>query len=323
MIVYLKNMAGYKMNYFKGMSYDEIRPIFNKEYSKVQTLFKKDSDVEKTKTKRVAKETLLQESFKKLRSAKASRLESIQEQPTEEPKDLSEEDLQNMVGNITEAYQVFEDMLKGFDKEDLVTLRSLVKERFSSAEPTEDMEKSFMGGHTLRSDEGSKKLNELTVLCTKFSDKVTSLEEDLKQTKKVYGNALNKLVKKELILEDTSKQRRKIDEIDQDPFISLVQDEGMKFVHETEAETQENISSGDIEVIKGSGDTEVLDIEKETSIAHIPVSTASASETISTAAPRTPPTTTKVFDDEDISMAMAQTLIKRKEEVAQKLHVKR
>nr|GEY90264.1 hypothetical protein [Tanacetum cinerariifolium] len=28
MIVYLKNMAGYKMNYFKGMSYDEIRPIF-------------------------------------------------------------------------------------------------------------------------------------------------------------------------------------------------------------------------------------------------------------------------------------------------------
>ncbi|GKB60417.1 hypothetical protein Tco_0916603 [Tanacetum coccineum] len=34
-------------------------------------------------------------------------------------------------------------MLKGFDKEDLVTLWSLVKERFRSAEPTEDMEKAL------------------------------------------------------------------------------------------------------------------------------------------------------------------------------------
>nr|GFD24518.1 hypothetical protein [Tanacetum cinerariifolium] len=28
MIVYLKNIAGYKMNYFKGISCDEIRPLF-------------------------------------------------------------------------------------------------------------------------------------------------------------------------------------------------------------------------------------------------------------------------------------------------------
>ncbi|GJW01580.1 hypothetical protein Tco_1556831, partial [Tanacetum coccineum] len=40
-----------------------------------------------TKTKRIAEETLLQESFKKLRTAEASRLEPIQEQPTEEPVD--------------------------------------------------------------------------------------------------------------------------------------------------------------------------------------------------------------------------------------------
>ncbi|GJR63409.1 hypothetical protein Tco_1505571 [Tanacetum coccineum] len=52
------------------------------------------------------------------------------------------------------------------------------------------------GGDTPGSDEGSKKLNELTELCTKLSDKVTSLEDDLKQTKKVYGKALTKLVKK-------------------------------------------------------------------------------------------------------------------------------
>nr|GEV88227.1 hypothetical protein [Tanacetum cinerariifolium] len=32
MIVYLKNMAGFKMDYFKGMSYDETRPLFEKHY---------------------------------------------------------------------------------------------------------------------------------------------------------------------------------------------------------------------------------------------------------------------------------------------------
>ncbi|GJU79202.1 hypothetical protein Tco_1276272 [Tanacetum coccineum] len=90
MMIYLKNMAGYKMGYFKGMSYDEIRPIFDEESNKIQTLFKKDTKVEKTNTKRIAEETLLQESFKKLRTAEASRSEPIQEQPTEEPKELSE-----------------------------------------------------------------------------------------------------------------------------------------------------------------------------------------------------------------------------------------
>nr|GEV00150.1 ribonuclease H-like domain-containing protein [Tanacetum cinerariifolium] len=33
MIHYLKSMAGYKMDYFKGMSYDEIRPLFEKHYN--------------------------------------------------------------------------------------------------------------------------------------------------------------------------------------------------------------------------------------------------------------------------------------------------
>ncbi|GKB60423.1 putative ribonuclease H-like domain-containing protein [Tanacetum coccineum] len=181
MMIYLKNMARYKMNYFKGMSYDEIRPIFKEGYNKVQILFKNETEVEKTKTKRVAEETLLQESFKKLQTAKALSLEPIQEQSTEEPKELSEKDLKKMleivpveefkaealqvkypiidweihtegsrkywkilrIRNITEAYQFFEDMLKGFDREDLVILWSLVKERFRSAEPTEDKERAL------------------------------------------------------------------------------------------------------------------------------------------------------------------------------------
>ncbi|GKC47565.1 hypothetical protein Tco_1065287 [Tanacetum coccineum] len=39
-----------------------------------------------------------------------------------------------------------------------------------------------------------------------------------------------------------------------------------------------------------------------------------AGEGVSTAAPRTPPTTTTVFDDKDVTMVMAQTLIKMNEE---------
>nr|GEZ67989.1 ribonuclease H-like domain, reverse transcriptase, RNA-dependent DNA polymerase [Tanacetum cinerariifolium]GEZ80264.1 ribonuclease H-like domain, reverse transcriptase, RNA-dependent DNA polymerase [Tanacetum cinerariifolium] len=58
-ILMLLNMAGYKMEFFKGMTYEEIRPKFKREYSKIQTLFKKDKDVQETKKKRVADETLL------------------------------------------------------------------------------------------------------------------------------------------------------------------------------------------------------------------------------------------------------------------------
>nr|GEW41446.1 putative ribonuclease H-like domain-containing protein [Tanacetum cinerariifolium] len=67
MIVYLKNMAGYKIAHFKGMTYNQVRPIFEREYNKVQTFLKPDRDEGPTK-KRVAEETLLQESFKKLKA---------------------------------------------------------------------------------------------------------------------------------------------------------------------------------------------------------------------------------------------------------------
>nr|GEW03299.1 hypothetical protein [Tanacetum cinerariifolium] len=47
------------------------------------------------------------------------------------------------VGGITEAYQNFEDMLKSINKEDLVALWRLVKEKFSSAVPNIDKEKAL------------------------------------------------------------------------------------------------------------------------------------------------------------------------------------
>ncbi|GKC79403.1 hypothetical protein Tco_1130177, partial [Tanacetum coccineum] len=64
---------------------------------------------------------------------------------------------------------------------------------------------ALMGVCSLGSDKGSLTLNELTVLCTQLSTKVASLEEDLKQTKKVYGNAYTKLILKVKKLEKTIK----------------------------------------------------------------------------------------------------------------------
>ncbi|GKC77565.1 hypothetical protein Tco_1128339 [Tanacetum coccineum] len=47
------------------------------------------------------------------------------------------------VGNHTKAYQIFADMLKKFNRDDLVKLWNLVKERFSTTEPTDDKEKEL------------------------------------------------------------------------------------------------------------------------------------------------------------------------------------
>ncbi|GJU97681.1 hypothetical protein Tco_1326952 [Tanacetum coccineum] len=44
------------------------------------------------------------------------------------------------VGNHTEVYHIFKDMLKSFDRDDLVKLWSLVQERFNSTDFTEDKE---------------------------------------------------------------------------------------------------------------------------------------------------------------------------------------
>nr|GEX94232.1 ribonuclease H-like domain, reverse transcriptase, RNA-dependent DNA polymerase [Tanacetum cinerariifolium] len=181
MIIYLKSMASYKMEYFRRMTYDKVRPIFEREYKKVQTLFKPDKDVQEPKTKRVTDETLLQDSFKKLRATEVSKSESTQEIPSNDSKEMTEEDVQNMleivpvpefkvealqvkypiidweihtecsriywkiirVRGITEAYQIFEDTLKGFDRENLVALWNFVKEKFSSAVPSKDKEKAL------------------------------------------------------------------------------------------------------------------------------------------------------------------------------------
>ncbi|GKF93088.1 hypothetical protein Tco_0279807, partial [Tanacetum coccineum] len=102
-------------------------------------------------------------------------------------------------------------------------------------------------GHTLRSDEGRMQQNELMDLVIKLSDRCKALEIDLRQTKKVYGDAFTRLIKKvkkleetvktsqarrrsrvvifddeEEDLEDSSRQGRMIEKIDQYAGVTLV-----------------------------------------------------------------------------------------------------
>nr|GEU82458.1 copia protein [Tanacetum cinerariifolium] len=52
MMIYLRNMAGFKMNYFKGMSYDDIHPIFEKNFnSNVAFLVKTKEQMEEQDSK--------------------------------------------------------------------------------------------------------------------------------------------------------------------------------------------------------------------------------------------------------------------------------
>ncbi|GJU68695.1 hypothetical protein Tco_1254954 [Tanacetum coccineum] len=54
----------------------------------------------------------------------------------------------------------------------------------------------LLRGHTLGSDEGRIQQNELMDLVIKLSDRCEPLETDLRQTKKVYGDAFTRLIKK-------------------------------------------------------------------------------------------------------------------------------
>nr|GFA03046.1 hypothetical protein [Tanacetum cinerariifolium] len=53
MIMYLKNQGGYKQSYFKGMKYEDIRPLFERIWDQVYTFVPKDFKIEREVMKRV------------------------------------------------------------------------------------------------------------------------------------------------------------------------------------------------------------------------------------------------------------------------------
>ncbi|GJY77825.1 hypothetical protein Tco_0483626 [Tanacetum coccineum] len=150
-------------------------PVADIDWDDVTSFVPMDSVMEKERTKRAGL-NLQEESSKRQKTREGS-------EPTEELKadEISQEDLQQMimvvpveevyvealqvkypiidwevysedtrkywkiirVGNHTEAYQTFDDMLKKFDRDDLDKLWSLVKERFSLTDLVDDKERTL------------------------------------------------------------------------------------------------------------------------------------------------------------------------------------
>ncbi|GKA72812.1 hypothetical protein Tco_0779028, partial [Tanacetum coccineum] len=162
-----------KMLQLKRYYFDELKELFKTTMKNVNTFVPMETEdreraselaagssqaiiidsAEVGSSKRDAEAELDHEGSKRQKTNEASG--SIQEQPEEEEKELSHEDFQQMmmVAPVEEVYvealQVkypiidWEDMLKIFDRDDLVMLWNLVKERFSSTEPINDKERAL------------------------------------------------------------------------------------------------------------------------------------------------------------------------------------
>ncbi|GJT57511.1 hypothetical protein Tco_0992565 [Tanacetum coccineum] len=139
MITYLKNIGRFTYNQLKNKSFKEIQKLYEKEQKWIKDFIPMDY-------KEGGKKAT---SSKKRPRAKPDE-ESVKRQKIRETSDQEVyfEDIRRYwriirVGNHIEAYQIFADMLKKFDRDDLVKLWDLVKKRFSTTEPTDDKEKEL------------------------------------------------------------------------------------------------------------------------------------------------------------------------------------
>ncbi|GJT33843.1 ribonuclease H-like domain-containing protein [Tanacetum coccineum] len=179
----------------------------------------------------------------------------------------------------------------------------------------------LLGGNTPRSDEGRMKLiQELMETCTSLTKRVLALEE----AKTAQDRVINRLKLRVKRLEK-KRNARTLQPMKKRLFKGRVETSSDKSLGEdaskqgrNDDKTEElNLTDGtDTEVIvedKGSGEkggstaNQVSTAMPEVSVASVPVN-------VSAATPSTPPTTTIIFGDEDLTIA--QTLVKMRSEKA-------
>ncbi|GJS88143.1 hypothetical protein Tco_0770779 [Tanacetum coccineum] len=151
MIVYLKNQSNYKMKDFKGMSYAEIRPIFEKVWDYNHNFVPMDLDIEKEKKKPAEFQQIEKEQVEKDSTGK--RKKSLPRKRTRKDVEslsikypivdwktytLSENFMYYKIirgdGSL-KNYKILSEMLYDFDRQDIMELYRLVKERYSSSKP--------------------------------------------------------------------------------------------------------------------------------------------------------------------------------------------
>nr|GEU44722.1 copia protein [Tanacetum cinerariifolium] len=127
MMIYLRNMAGFKMDYFKGMTYDEIRPIFEKKFnSNVAFLEKTRKQIEEEDSKALKRISESQED-------KAAKKQNLDEEVPIVDYRIHTENSKPYFKIIRadgthQLFLSFLSLLRNFDREDLEVLWELVKE---------------------------------------------------------------------------------------------------------------------------------------------------------------------------------------------------
>nr|GEZ52746.1 hypothetical protein [Tanacetum cinerariifolium] len=118
-MVYLKNMVGFKMDFFKAMSYDDIRPIFKKHFNSILAFLEKG---EKELEEKASKATPL-----------ALKVPVVDYQiHTEHNKPYYKI---ISADGTHQLYLSFISLLRNLDREELEMLWKIVQERFASLKP--------------------------------------------------------------------------------------------------------------------------------------------------------------------------------------------
>ncbi|GJX60823.1 hypothetical protein Tco_0292213 [Tanacetum coccineum] len=183
MCTYLKNMEGWKPKDLKNKSFDSIQKLFDKAMKRVNTFVDMDTELVKESSKKADAE-IAQESSSK-RAGDELEQESIKKQKVDEDKETTElKSLMEVIPDEEEVavdaiplatkppsivdwkihkegkksyyqiiradgsskmYLVFSHMLKSFDREDLETLYKLVKAKYGSTRPVEDLDLVLYG----------------------------------------------------------------------------------------------------------------------------------------------------------------------------------
>nr|GFA00600.1 hypothetical protein [Tanacetum cinerariifolium] len=155
-------MAGFKMDFFKGMTYDEIRPIFEKHFNSIMAFLKKG---EKELEEEASKQSKRKSETSKKKTAKMHKLdEEVEELKTHlqiVPNDENDVytkatplalkvpvvDYQIHTEHNKPYYKItradgthqlflsFISLLRNFDREDMEMLWKIVQEGFASLEP--------------------------------------------------------------------------------------------------------------------------------------------------------------------------------------------
>nr|GEW09213.1 hypothetical protein [Tanacetum cinerariifolium] len=134
MMIYLRNVASFKMDYFKGMTYDDIRPIFKKHFDSNVAFLQKTKEHMDEDDRRALK--MLNES----QEDKAAKKQKLDEEVHVVDYEIYNEHNKTYfkikrADGSHQLYLSFLSMLRNFDREDLEALWQFVKERFATAKP--------------------------------------------------------------------------------------------------------------------------------------------------------------------------------------------